>query len=104
MSAGTSGDITISLYGTDGELLNFPLNTPTIDKQPFQEGSLDRFTHSHKSIGNVTKFFPYEFLFLFYKKNVLQLKKINIGTDETKKSGAWKLEYVWIYIDKDIYK
>lgn len=68
MSAGTSGDITISLYGTDGELLNFPLNTPTTDKQPFQEGGLDRFTHNHKSIGSVTTIFFLTDLILFYLK------------------------------------
>ncbi len=53
MSAGTSGDISLSLYGTHGELLNFPLNTPTTNNKLFEQGGLDRFLHNYKNIGKV---------------------------------------------------
>lgn len=50
----TISKVTISLFGTKGELLNLSLSTNTNNKKPFENNSLDNFTFKeNKDIGKV---------------------------------------------------
>lgn len=54
MSAGTDANVTISLYGSDGQILDSPLKKTLTNKDAFEKGNLDVFTLMHKNIGTVS--------------------------------------------------
>lgn len=84
MSAGTDADVLISLFGSNGTLTDLPLKRSLTNKNPFEQNFLDRF--------------------IVYDKNIGKISKINIGHNSTKPGSSWKLEYVQLFVEKDLYK
>ena len=50
---GTDAAVTLSIFGTLGEILNTPLTSSLTSKNPFEQNQLDKFTLRNKSIGKV---------------------------------------------------
>ena len=50
---GTDAAVTLSIFGTLGEILNMPLTSSLTSKNPFEQNQLDKFTLRNKSIGKV---------------------------------------------------
>jgi len=78
--SGTDAKISISLFGTEDELLNIPLLTSLNNKDPFETNALDVFSFENRNIGKLTK--------------------INVGHDDSGLSSAWNLDYVKVIINK----
>ena len=76
LSAGTDGEILLSIYGNQGEELKVPLNKSWNHKDLFEKNALDKFELELKDIGKITK----------------------ISVEQSGKNmGSWKLEFVKIF-------
>ena len=84
LSAGTDADVMISIFGTNGTLTDLPLKKSLTNKNAFEQNFLDRF--------------------ILYDKSIGKINKINIGHNGTKPGSSWKLDYVQIFVEKDLYK
>ena len=75
---GTDAKVTISIFGTEGQLLNIPLDKSN-NKNPFEKDNLDIFNLKEKYIGKV------KLLFL----NVHQNNKLEILLTIDFKNNYW---------------
>lgn len=83
MSAGTDSNVFITLVGEKGELANLQLKNPDRNNL-FEKNNLDLFV-------------------LDKLVDIGKLKKIKIGHDGLTKGSSWKLEFVKVFYNSNVY-
>ena len=84
LSAGTDAEVFISIFGDKAILTDLPIKQSLNNKDPFERAKLDKFVIEEKNVGKISK--------------------INIGHNSDKTGSSWKLEYVQITIEKEVYR